>query len=111
MSSFVKRDGDFGHGEVLEFFLRLCGESFGAISNEVGADDGEGEVDIVKEAVRPSGGGVGNRLAVRVESGNSLKLDEIKTELVGGELLGLWVGAVLATSEEVVVADERIPLP
>lgn len=71
--------------------MGFWGESVGAVGDEVGADDCEGEVDVVEEAIGPASDGVDGGLAIGVELRDGLELDELEAEGFGGELLGAGI--------------------
>ena len=90
---------------MVESSLRGLIKSFGAISDSILINDGKGEVDIVEERVDMIGGWINVGLLMGVELWDSVELNELQTKGLGSKLLGDWVAAVAAATEEIVTTD------
>lgn len=109
--AFVVVDDDFV--EVLdsfEFFVTLFIKSAWTVSNSMFVNDGDGEVEIVPEAVGMVGSGIDVDATISIELRIGVNLDELEAELVGNKSLCFGVGTVAATSEQVFSTTEAIAL-
>ena len=109
--AFVVVDDDFV--EVLdsfELFVALFIESAWTVSNSMFVNDGDGEVEIVPEAVGMVGSGIDVDATISIELRIGVNLDELEAELVSNKSLCFGVGTVATTSEQVFSTTEVIAL-
>lgn len=70
-------------GQIADFGLAFGFEGFGAPGDEVGAEDGNGQIDVVEEAIGPAGEAIGDGTAGGVAGRDGLEADDLEVELVG----------------------------
>ena len=111
LSAFVVIDNDFINvRESVDFLLRFFVERVAAVSDGMLVNNRDGEVDIVPEAVGMISERIDMLSTIIIELRFGMNLDELEAKSFGGELLRFWVGAVAATTNEILAAAERIAL-
>ena len=107
---FLAGDLDFLERGGANFGGRFFGPGAGVPGDEVGGEDADGQVQVVKKAVGPAGELVDDRLAGSVTFGDGFEADDVVAELVGQELVHAGVGAIMGADKQGVADGQSVAL-